>query len=452
MCPREGERNSDSAAKVSKLGKLNVPAEHRYHGNRNRHFSNAIAGPRRHDRTINPPPLFQPVSTHHLKPSTIAQYDNRFQNHFHPFTHRLPSDNPFQNHFHPLTHRSPSGLWLGHRGLSRLPWRRGPREPPLPAGGPRAGTPIFLFVDFLPRGVSPDWLRDLFSEFRMVEDVFISKKVRKGRDDVFGFVRYKRLVDAKSAVEKLNGHVIKNSKICVSLARFDRNGKFCHDTFYFNGENKLHQYGRRATSIESIPILFSINVKENLELVQKLKFGVIAESAKPINLSLVAASVSSLNLPFAGMNSLSPCKIILFFDNDDVVQKALEDGSALWDLFDDLRGWIEGEFFDDRLMWIECFECGSIVCKPMERARTKYDTLNLKPTDKQSVSPVSASKGYVSDSVNALEVRNNDIRVFLDISDVNQIVSNPDALVSGMINRTNDSLAMNRMDPCDLDE
>lgn len=92
-----------------------------------------------------------------------------------------------------------------------------------------------------------------------------------------------------------------------------------------------------------------------MELVQKLKFGVIAESAKPINLSLVAASVSSLNLPFAGMNSLSPCKIILFFDNDDVVQKALEDGSALWDLFDDLRGWIEGEFFDDRLMWIECF-------------------------------------------------------------------------------------------------
>lgn len=101
-------------------------------------------------------------------------------------------------------------------------------------------------------------------------------------------------------------------------------------------------------------------------------------------------------------------------------------------------------------VWVK--ECGSIVCKPMERARTKYDTLNLKPTDKQSVSPVSASKGYVSDSVNALDVRNNDIRVFLDISDVNQIVSNPDALVSGMINRTNDSLAMNRMDPCDLDE
>lgn len=73
-----------------------------------------------------------------------------------------------------------------------------------------------------------------------MEDVFISSKVRKGRNDAFGFVRFRKMADATTALEKVNCHRIKDSKIRVSFARYDKGGKAFRETFKPNGENSKH--------------------------------------------------------------------------------------------------------------------------------------------------------------------------------------------------------------------
>ncbi|CAO2830830.1 unnamed protein product [Amaranthus hypochondriacus] len=55
--------------------------------------------------------------------------------------------------------------------------------------------------------------------------------------------------------------------------------------------------------------------------------------------------------------------MILFFAGEPEVEKALSDSSPLWTLFDDVRRWSEGEIYNDRVVWLECFgvhpQCGS---------------------------------------------------------------------------------------------
>lgn len=119
-----------------------------------------------------------------------------------------------------------------------------------------------------------------------------------------------------------------------------------------SGSQKL---SKPASNGDTILVLFTLNVKDNIDIVQKLKNGVIAESAEPLNLLKIVASISTLNLPILGMNSLSPCNMVIFFGGADDVHKALEDGSVLWNFFDDIREWTEGDFFADRLVCIECF-------------------------------------------------------------------------------------------------
>ena len=45
---------------------------------------------------------------------------------------------------------------------------------------------------------------------------------------------------------------------------------------------------------------------------------------------------------------------MIVFDNESDANSAVNMDSPLWNVFDDVRIWSEGESFDDRLVWIEC--------------------------------------------------------------------------------------------------
>ncbi|CAO2817542.1 unnamed protein product [Amaranthus hypochondriacus] len=139
------------------------------------------------------------------------QKARRCHAHLSPHTHTLHQ---------PSFHCSCCGFWVGHRGSTRSPWRRGPREPP-DASGRYVSS---LFVDGLPLNISREWLGDLFSEVGKVVDVFLSKKTRKINKDKFGFVRFENEGMSLAAIDRFNGYPINGQNIRVSLARYDRNG------------------------------------------------------------------------------------------------------------------------------------------------------------------------------------------------------------------------------------
>lgn len=55
------------------------------------------------------------------------------------------------------------------------------------------------------------------------------------------------------------------------------------------------------------------------------------------------------------MSSLSHSKLLLFFDNETELLKALDKTSALWKIFMEVRRWSEEEDYSERVTWIECF-------------------------------------------------------------------------------------------------
>ena len=75
----------------------------------------------------------------------------------------------------------------------------------------------------------------------------------------------------------------------------------------------------------------------------------------PLNLSCIQSEVPAMVDSVQGMYSLSPTKILIVFLCKENVNSAMSTNSPLWKLFDDVRPWSEGEQFDDRLVWIDCF-------------------------------------------------------------------------------------------------
>ena len=86
-----------------------------------------------------------------------------------------------------------------------------------------------------------------------------------------------------------------------------------------------------------------------------LKYAVIAENTEFMNIAHITSAVTEADTTVKGMFSLSPTRILLSFDCEDDVMSAVSEGSRLWKIFDDSRTWSEGELYDDRLVWLECY-------------------------------------------------------------------------------------------------
>ena len=67
--------------------------------------------------------------------------------------------------------------------------------------------------------MASSWLRIIFEKEGSVDDVFISKKFRKFRNEAFDFVTFRGLQDARNAIKNLNGFAVRGMKLRVSVAR-----------------------------------------------------------------------------------------------------------------------------------------------------------------------------------------------------------------------------------------
>ena len=76
-------------------------------------------------------------------------------------------------------------------------------------------------------------------------DVFLSRKTRKNNRNKFGFVRFSSIEEAKKVAERMNGIVIKDCKIQVNMARYERRtGKLLHkkEVGSTKGKKDIHSF------------------------------------------------------------------------------------------------------------------------------------------------------------------------------------------------------------------
>ncbi|XVF04593.1 hypothetical protein REPUB_Repub05bG0097600 [Reevesia pubescens] len=82
-----------------------------------------------------------------------------------------------------------------------------------------SGVVISVFVNNIPQKVYWRWLWTIFEHHGKVVDVFIPRK-RSGLGKRYGFVRFASCPAALTAIRRLNGAWLLNSRIDVNIARF----------------------------------------------------------------------------------------------------------------------------------------------------------------------------------------------------------------------------------------
>ena len=229
-------------------------------------------------------------------------------------------------------------------------------------------------MDYIPEGMSPSWLKSIFEKDGLVEDVVIAKIARKHINAVFGFVRFSKFQDAKKAINRLNGFAVRGAKLRVSMAKYNRDGSVIKkqkaiveetssgfrmiNTPSFTDQRKYSEVlmGKQSLIVNEtrglnvIPLCFTMNAVENEEIFVLLNRAIIAENTEVINLAQAEIEVSANVNSVKGMCSLSPTKILIVFESLKDAVDAVSGTSVLWNVFDDIRMWSEGEMFDDRLV------------------------------------------------------------------------------------------------------
>ncbi|XP_058202534.1 uncharacterized protein LOC131316969 [Rhododendron vialii] len=95
-----------------------------------------------------------------------------------------------------------------------------------------------VYVDNLPKSMDVGWLRQLFTPFGRVEDIFMPSKRSSSFNTKFGFVRFKRREEAINAIEDLDGVVIRNFAIVVQFAKYSKDKPIASQK-YFDGVKKF---------------------------------------------------------------------------------------------------------------------------------------------------------------------------------------------------------------------
>ena len=118
---------------------------------------------------------------------------------------------------------------------------------------------------------------------------------------------------------------------------------------------KKQSFQKEEEVINTIPISITIQAAENEKTVKMLHQAIIVENSEIINITKAKKEVPALTQHIKGMYYLSPTRIMIVFDCLDDAKNAVAKEIALWTAFDDIRPWSEGELFDDRLVWLECY-------------------------------------------------------------------------------------------------
>lgn len=98
----------------------------------------------------------------------------------------------------------------------------------------------------------------------------------------------------------------------------------------------------------------SIKLPVDNVLAKRLESAIVIEVKHPNQGKKAANFIKNSNIPFDCLVSLSHDKILLFFEDELSVNKALKETSLLVKMFPDARRWTGNENILSRLVWVEC--------------------------------------------------------------------------------------------------
>ena len=287
-----------------------------------------------------------------------------------------------------------------NRRAPSLQWRSGLRESKHTTSRQKQST-VTLFVDNIPKRLDRAWFRRLFERCGVVVDLFISAKTRRYKNENFGFVRFNDLTEAEEAISVLNGYAVRGRKLWVAMAKYGKDGipvgnrisnvekeqmkmngsgtgKKQDEKNYdcFRNRNTKHTFrdGRRYSDVvagiqkqvekklNAIPVTHSINVREDTKIASSMKMAIIAENSEVLDIPIIRSQILACDIKVTTLCSLSPTKMLIVFECEMDAKNAVDNDSPLWNVFDDIRLWGEGEMFDDRLVWIECIGIHPLCC------------------------------------------------------------------------------------------
>ncbi|CAO2841062.1 unnamed protein product [Amaranthus hypochondriacus] len=86
----------------------------------------------------------------------------------------------------------------------------------------------------------------------------------------------------------------------------------------------------------------------------KLRLAAVVQFDKFMDPKEVVSMIKGTDLSFGCLTSISPTKILLFFDEEDDLTLALGENSPLRQISHNVRMWSESECIDERLTWVKC--------------------------------------------------------------------------------------------------
>ena len=109
-----------------------------------------------------------------------------------------------------------------------------------------------LFIDDLPKEMTWDWLLQIFRGEGKVIDVFVSHKRRRKNDCRFGFVRFRKLEEAKNAIRNLDGIKVRGKSMKVSFAKYDKKDLYWKDPTQEGEDTFSETMGKEDRSLAAV--------------------------------------------------------------------------------------------------------------------------------------------------------------------------------------------------------
>ncbi|MED6109004.1 hypothetical protein PIB30_029612 [Stylosanthes scabra] len=225
-----------------------------------------------------------------------------------------------------------------------------------------------IFVDNLPTHISKRFLYREFSFHGNVVDVFISRKSRKGKVNMFAFIRYDSKGGAMRAIEKLDRSYIPGKVMTVKEAKYrrnvkvDRGDKDSVKRWMRKPSNEYPTMGNQKEDSEQRASLMKQQTKERRvmevmvseEQKEMLDKSILAESFEPIKFGLVVDQLNKIEEQYGKVEyrDLGPKKCILSLDSIKLRNRALAD-AIFTEMFDEVREYWGFKWAFSRRVWIE---------------------------------------------------------------------------------------------------
>lgn len=225
-------------------------------------------------------------------------------------------------------------------------------------------------------------------------------------------MRFNRHGEAVEAIRKMNGYVVKGVKLSVSMAKYDRGGVSFQNRSSEMDKNKARKggqqwiikpafrdhrryadvvMGKKQSEKEIDPIGISRNVEnnyhgkkqdmanryrpdqgdlskektqvkklslqvtENAKMTEQLKRAILVDFDEKLNPKEAATLVMEADISCVCASSFNSCSLILFYDSESDLKKAIEISSPLWEHFTNVRRWSEKDVCIDRIVVLECY-------------------------------------------------------------------------------------------------